>query len=288
MPGTDSPSPNFMSVHSPLTYSDIDWSLLWKNARKRKSWPGKKEEDWDKDARSFADRNTESPYASMVISRLPLDKTMTVLDIGSGPGTLALPLAEHVSSITAVDYSDQMIKILSERAGHNNFANIQALKASWEDNWDALGICVHDLVIASRSLSVEDLAGALKKIHKYAGKFACVIDRIAPSPFDPEAFKLIGRPFDSGPDYIYTLNILYGMGIHPSVDILELERDLIFPNRENALEIYTWMFKDLSKNEIAKLDEYLSSRIIESDTNHVVIRRKFPPRWAMIRWEKTD
>jgi SAM-dependent methyltransferase len=276
-----------MPVHSPSTYSEIDWNLLWKNARARKSWPGKKVEDWDKNARAFADRNTDSPYAAMVISRLPLDKSLTVLDIGSGPGTLALPLAAYVSAVTAVDYSAQMLKILSTRAKEETFANIRTITGSWEDDWNRLGIGVYDLVIASRSLGVEDLEGALNKIHEHTGRFACIVDRIAPSPFDPAAFKAVGRPLDSGPDYIYTLNILYGMGIHPSIDILELERDLVFPSREKALEIYTWMFKDLSKKECSKLDDYLSSRIIASDEKNVVIRREFPPRWAMIQWKKS-
>ncbi len=271
----------------PSTYSEIDWNLLWKNAREQKSRPGKKVGDWDKDAHAFAQRNADSPFTSMVVSRLPLNKDMTVLDVGSGPGTLALPLAEHVAAVTAVDYSTRMLEVLMDLAREKNLPNITTIKGSWEDDWDTLGVGIYDLVIASRSLIVEDLEGALQKINDHTGKHACIIDRIAPSPFDPAAYAAVGRPFDSGPDYIIPLNVLYCMGIHPTVDILELESDLLFPDREKALETYTWMFNDLNEQELFRLNDYLSSRIVESDSEHVVLRREFPPRWAMIGWHKT-
>ena len=277
-----------MPPHGPLTYSDIDWDMLWQNARKQKSWKGKNVEDWDKNARSFADRNADSPYASLILSRLPLDISMTVLDIGAGPGTLTLPLAERVAAVTAIDYSQQMLIILKKRALEKKLSNIRTINCAWEDDWNALGIGIHDLAIASRSLGVDDLSHALKKLNEHAGKFVFITDRIAPTPFDPAAFKAIGRPFDSGPDYIYTVNTLYSMGIHPYIEILQLERDLVFQNMEEALASYTWMFKDLSPIEHSRLQTYLSSRILASEKNSLVIRREYPPRWAMIWWKKIE
>jgi SAM-dependent methyltransferase len=275
-----------MPPEHPPTYSDIDWNMLWQNARKQKSWKGKKVEDWDKNAQSFADRNADSPYASLVLSRLPLDVSMTVLDVGAGPGTLTIPLADRVAAVTAIDYSQQMLTILTKRAEEKHLANIRTFSCSWEDDWNALDIGIHDLAIASRSLGVEDLNGALQKLNDHAGKFVFITDRIAPTPFDPAAFKAIGRPFDSGPDYIYTVNALYRMGIHPCIEILQLERDLVFHNMEEALASYTWMFKDLNSKEHSRLHSYLSSRLLESGKDRLVIRREFPPRWAMIWWKK--
>jgi SAM-dependent methyltransferase len=277
-----------MPPRRPLTYSDIDWNMLWRNARKQKSWEGKKVEDWDRNARSFADRNADSPYASLILSHLPLDMSMTVLDVGAGPGTLTLPLAERVVAVTAIDYSQQMLAILTKRAQQKKLANIRAINCAWEDDWKIHNVGIYDLAIASRSLGVDDLSGALKKLNDHAGKFVFITDRIAPTPFDPAAFKAIGRPFDSGPDYIYTVNTLYSMGIHPCIDILQLERDLVFQNMEEALASYTWMFNDISLIEHDRLQSYLSSRILVSEKNSLVLRREFPPRWAMIWWKKME
>jgi SAM-dependent methyltransferase len=277
-----------MNIQSPLTYSNIDWDLLWKNARRQKSRKSKKAEDWNKDASAFAARTSDSPYASLVLSRLPLESTMTILDIGAGPGTLTLPLAEHVAAITAIDFSSQMLSILTERARQTGLTNIHAVNSSWEDDWNKHGIGIHDLAIASRSLGVEDLAGALQKLNNYAGRYVFITDRISPTPFDPDAFKAIGRPFDSGPDYIYTVNILYSMGIHPCIEILQLERDLLFRDMEEALASYTWMFNDLDRKEQKRLLNYLSSQQITTDQEGIIIRRKFPPRWALIWWKKEE
>lgn len=277
-----------MSRH-PHNYSEIDWNLLWKNARDCASRPGRSLEDWDRDAQSFADRNADSPFASMVTSRLPVDSSMTVLDIGCGPGTLTLPLSRQVAEVTAIDYSEQMLKVLSRQADEMNLTNIHTIRCAWENDWDECGVGSYDLVIASRSLGVvNNLGAALKKICAHSRGFAVICDRIAPTPFDPAAFAAVGRHFEPGPDYIYTLNILYGMGIHPSVDILELERDLVFPDIEAALDAYTWMFKDMDDAEKKRLRDYVASRVIESAPDRIVIRREYPPRWIMLCWQQPE
>ena len=275
-----------MPTHLPHTYTDIDWNMLWQNARKQKSWKDKNVEDWDRNAQAFAERNEDSPYASLILPRLPLNSSMSVLDVGAGPGTLALPLAERVAAVTAVDYSQQMLAHLARRAGEKKLTNIRTITCAWEDDWETLNVGRHDLAIASRSLGVDDLGAALRKLNDHAKQFVFITDRIAPTPFDPAAFKAIGRPFDSGPDYIYTVNILYGMGIHPCIEIIELEQDLLFADVEEALASYTWMFKDITPTELDRLRGYLVSRVLPSGKNRLLIRREFSPRWAIIWWKK--
>ncbi len=277
-----------MDIPKTATYNDLDWIQLWKNARDQKSWRSKGATDWDKKAASFAARNHHSPYVALFLSRLPLDKSYSVLDIGCGPGTLALPLTQHVGSVTAIDYSKGMIDILIEQAEKQNISNLTPYLGSWEDDWQTLGISPHDIAIASRSMNVDDLFMAINKINAYATKYVFLTDRIAPSPFDPAAFSAIGRNFSSGPDYIYTLNALYKLNIHPCVEILELERDIQFKNMEEALDSYSWMFKDLTSDEKNSLEKYLQTRTLSSSPEQLVIRREHPPRWAMIWWKKSD
>lgn len=269
------------------TYNDLDWMQLWRNAREQKSWNSKGATDWDKKAVSFAARNHHSPYVALFLSRLPLERSYSVLDIGCGPGTLALPLTKHVHSVTAVDYSKGMISILDDQVKKNKITNLNTIIGAWEDDWKTLGIERHDIVIASRSMNVTDLFSAINKINSFATKYVFITDRIAPSPFDPAAFAAIGRDFNSGPDYIYTINALYKLNIHPCVEILELERDIRFTNMEEALDSYTWMFKELTAHEKSRLEQYLDERTLLMDEEQLVIRREFPPRWAMIWW-RTD
>lgn len=267
-------------------YSDINWQELWQNARRRKSWSSKTATDWDQKAPSFARRNRSSDYIDLLMARLPLSPGLTVLDAGSGPGTLSLPMAGRVKAVTALDYSGGMLKILEQECLKQGVSNIRPVHASWEDDWQTLNIGTHDLAIASRSLAVDDLQGALEKLNAHASQAVYLTDRIAPTPFDPAAFAAVGREFESGPDYIYTLNTLYSMGIHANVEVLALDHQLIFPDFDHALDSYCWMLKDLNPTEEQLLSAYLRSRIIKQDDDHLIISREHPPRWALIWWKK--
>lgn len=271
-----------------MTLADIDWNQLWRNARRQKSWSGKGASDWDRKAPSFAARNAGSPYVSLLMERLPLAPDFTVLDMGCGPGTLAVPLAERVQAVTAVDYSAGMLDVLRGKVAEEHIENIHLIQGAWEDDWQKLGIGQHDIAIASRSLAVEDLAAALVKLNQAARKYVFISDRIAPTPFDPGAFAAVGREFQSGPDYIYTLNILYSMGIHPQVEVLSLGRDLEFTSVDEAVLTYSWMLRDLTAGEQDALRGYLLSRIIEDKGGKIVIRRQYPARWALIWWKKEE
>jgi SAM-dependent methyltransferase len=230
-------------------------------------------------------RNQSSPFVSLVLSRLPLNNDQTVLDIGAGPGTLSLPIARKVRSVTAVDYSAGMLAALKDNAMRTGIDNIRTVQVSWEDDWSRLGIEQHDIAIASRSLAVADLKGALCKLNRYASNYVFIVDRISPTPFDPEAFQAIGRPFSPGPDYIYTLNMLYSMGIHPQVDILRLENTVNFTTSMKPL--------------VRILDVQGSHRRGGSAPPSVSCRQSHqppgradlhqadnPPQWACIWWQK--
>lgn len=276
-----------MTPNHTLTYSDLDWDLLWRNARGQKSWNSKGAEEWDKRAASFSSRNQSSAFVSLVLDRLPLDSSLTVLDIGAGPGTLALPIAARVKSVTALDFSSGMLAALGEQAARAGIDNIRCVHASWEDDWSHLGIDCHDIALASRSLGVADLKGALGQLNRYASRYVFIVDRISPTPFDPEAFAAVGRPFNPGPDYIYILNFLYSMGIHPHVDILRLEDTSRYADIDTAFSSYAWMFKDLSTEEESRLRRYLKWKSRTCDNGRISIQRQTPPQWALIWWEKS-
>lgn len=269
-----------------LTYADLDWNQLWKNARSQKGWASKGAKEWDKKSDSFATRNINSPFASLLIPHLPLEPTTTVLDIGSGPGTLALPIARQCGAVTAIDFSPRMLELLDRRAGEQEIDNISTVRCAWEDNWQEHGITPHDIAIAARSMGVEDLQGAIEKLNAYANRYVFIADRISPTPFDPAAFHAVGRDFKSGPDYIYTLNMLYSMGIHANVSILELDRELHFGDLDQAMLSYSWMIKDLSADEEVRLRQHVRKTADFAENGSLVIRRDPPPRWALIWWQK--
>lgn len=275
-----------MTADPSPTFSDLDWDQLWRNARSRKSWGSSSAADWDKKAVSFASRNQSSPFVALVLSRLPLTPSTTVLDVGCGSGTLALPIARQVSSVTAVDFSAGMLSALTEMANQSDITNIRAIQASWEDDWPAFGIGRHDIAIASRSLAVADLRAALQRLDDYASASVFIVDRIAPTPFDPEAFAAVGRPFEGGPDYIYVLNTLYSMGIHANVDIISLDRETEFADLHDAMDSYRWMIRNMSPEEESALRLHLAQKSRPGEDGRIIVERGFRPQWACIWWDK--
>ncbi|HIJ78441.1 MAG: class I SAM-dependent methyltransferase [Desulfobulbaceae bacterium] len=269
-----------------MRYRDIDWNRMWQESRSEKSWQKKKSQDWDKRAAGFAERNLNSPFAEQFLAALQPESTWSVLDVGSGPGTLALPLARRVQRVTALDYSPAMLAELRNQAGAAGLDNITAIQASWLDDWDELAIGRHDIAIASRSLSVDDLAGALAKLDRSADQGVYIVDRVGAGPFDPDLFLAIGRDFDPGPDYIFTLNILYTMQINARVDFITLDHNRCYHSREEALKSYRWMVDNLTPAEDEKLIAYVDARLTKIDDNTWRLNRRIPPKWALIQWRK--
>lgn len=275
-----------MTDFSPKTYADIDWIVLRDNAMKKKGRRNKDAKEWDGKARSFAGRNKSSLYADLFLSHLPLKPDMTVLDIGSGPGTLAIPIARKVKTVTAIDFSLTMLDTLKELAAVEQIGNIRRVHCAWEDDWQAKGIQPHDIAIASRAMGVHDLEAALKKINAHALQYVFLSDRIGVTPFEPGAFEALNRPFAAGPDYIYTLNILYTLGIYANVLVLKLEQDVTYGSMDEAINSYSWMFHDITPEELVVLEQYISGQIIGTDKDSLTIRRATPPQWALIWWQK--
>ncbi len=269
-----------------MKIEDIDWDRLWQEARRKGSWKRKDRHAWNKKASSFAARHAGSLYVKQFISLLKPNSDWSVLDVGSGPGTLTVPLAKLVKKVTAIDYSSKMLDLLKEQIESQTLSNVILFEASWEDDWQRLGIFPHDVLIASRSLAVDDLAGILRKADSFASKTVILCDRIGPTPFDPDAFEAIGRPFEPGPDYIFTLNILYQLGIHATVDHISLPLEEFYSSKEQALNSYSWMFENLTNEEENKLAAFVDSRMKRIDKSKWRLVRNIPQKWAFIRWNK--
>ncbi|HIJ89715.1 MAG: class I SAM-dependent methyltransferase [Desulfobulbaceae bacterium] len=268
-----------------MRYQDIDWDDMWRESRSQKSWKKKKNSDWDRRAASFAERNIDSPFVAQFMSRIRIEHDWTVLDVGCGPGTLAIPLAGQMRKVTALDYSASMLSELDKLAKGAGRNNIQTIQTSWDDDWQALGIGRHDVAIASRSLSVEDLKGALTKLNAWADKAVYVVDRVGAGPFDPDLFRAIGRNFQPGPDYIFTVNILYTLGIHAHVDFITLNNKRIYGSREEALQSYRWMVDDLTALEEEQLTSYVDAQLNELGPKTWQFTRQTAPQWALIWWQ---
>jgi len=265
----------------------LDWNELWREAAARR-WPDLRERAkyWDKRAPSFA-RRGPSLYARTFVGLMAPQPHWSVLDVGCGTGTLAIPLAPLVARVTAMDFSRAMIERLLRDCREAGIQNVRALHAGWEDDWDAAGIGVHDVAIASRSLVVEDLEAAIRKLDRAARRRVCIVAPAGDGPLDRRTVEAVGRPFRRNPDYIYVYNLLHQMGIHADVTMIKVEDERAFGSQEEALAFYRMLLEDLDGAEEARLRTYLSEQLVGQDG-----KWRLPGadvgRWALIQWEKEE
>lgn len=90
---------------------------------------------WDDIAECYMGMTMQGDIPSNVVSDLCakgwLDGDSEVLELGSGPGTYSLHLAENVHRLTCLDTSDKMISILKKRSEAAGISNIDVLKEDY-------------------------------------------------------------------------------------------------------------------------------------------------------------
>lgn len=212
------------------------------------------------------------------MARMDLRGVRTLLDVGCGPGTLALPLAARLEKVVALDYSTAMLESLKERARVQEVTNVVAMKKAWEDDWSDVPVC--DIAIASRSTNVPDLEQALTRLSHWARKRAYLTFLVGGHFIDPDVLALVGRDAPRMPDYLYVLGILYQQGWHPRVDFIDTPSRLAdCADFEDFAQRVAWSVGSLEEGPRERL-----RRWYEANPERARAGGR-PLRWAFIGWD---
>ena len=272
---------------SDATLNDLkqpDWNVLWKAKLASRAALRRDAAYWDGRAHSFA-KATETSYRDQLLALMNPEPDWTVLDMGCGSGTLAVPLAKQVACVTAVDFSSEMLDVLCRRCAKEGISNIKTIHGSWEDDWPKLGIGTYDTVIASRSLVVDDLQSAILKLDAAANKRAYIITMSGDGPYDRRLYDAIGRHHETGADYIYYYNLLYQLGICAHVSFIKEIRNRTYESPEDAYASIESMFGDLTASEKEKMAAHVRQHLISSGNSWRFSYSQLI-RWAVMWWEK--
>ncbi len=141
----------------------------------------------------------------------------SVLDLGCGPGSLAIPLAEAGARVTALDSAPGMIDALMEEASQRGLEGIEARCQCWRE---VMPVPVYDLVLAASFPPALGVDGMRRLESLARGHCALVLS----CGGDPFAFRrhmwevVLGEPYPSG-DFHMTcaLNYLLAGGRQPNL-----------------------------------------------------------------------
>ncbi len=215
-----------------MIINDIDFAAMYRLHMGLSQRPAKPASVWDDKALDLSARVINSPYADEFVKRMDTQGASSLLDVGCGPGTIALAVAGQLGQVHGLDYSTGMLACMADNAAAQGLDQVHTHLLAWEDSWDTVPMC--DIVVASRSSLVADMAGALAKMTAHA-RLRCYMTHLVGGNFGGAAGKLTERGQAALPDYIYIINILYGMGLHPRVDYI------VIPGRQDGA-FMRWAF----------------------------------------------
>ncbi|MDD4566642.1 MAG: class I SAM-dependent methyltransferase [Methanoculleus chikugoensis] len=222
------------------------------------------------------------------IAGMQIPPGSSVLDIGAGPGTLAVPLALAGCRVTVVEPSAPMGAAMERYRRLVNAPPIREIRSCWEDvGPEEAG--VHDVVVASRSLVMGDIRTSLLKMDaaaRHAVHLYWFFSSPSASGGNAELWPALhGEPYYSEANADILWNVLCQLGIYANVQVETKKRGQRYTGFEEMREDY---YKRLSVTEDRQreiVDAFLLERAVRDGSECVVPGRS---RTAHIWWEKGD
>ncbi len=192
----------------------------------------------------------------------------TVLDIGAGSGCISIPLAQKCRWVTALEPSSAQIARLTTVVRNKGIDNVTMIPKTWEEI-HVRDIGLHDVVIASYCLFMEDISSSLRKMYEVArdGLFLVHLE----SHDLQKPMREIRGEGGSMPELATLLGVLNELDMPAELEVFT--RDFELP-----LELQLKMFRyaqGFTEEQVDLLREHLETaeRIFHRDGKQWVTRR---------------
>ena len=207
----------------------------------------------------------------------------TFLDVGSGCGTLSIPLARAGKKVTALDPSKAMIEIL-ERDARDAGLKVNTITAPW----GASGLKPHDVIIcANVPQLLKEPRKFIEEANPLAKKTVFLIENADPNAdkfYYKELYPLLfGKPFGERSDYIKTYTTLHDMSIFANVEIIDYDFDQPFIDLDEAVSFWKEYIGIVTEEHDAKLRGFLEKKLVKKKG---MLFAKFRKKSAITWWRK--
>ncbi len=263
-----------------MEHININWNDEWKHGMDL--WlnsSGKScKEFWadEKSAAVYSREHVEhhKKRIDRTLEGLDLTPRTRVLDIGAGPGNLAIPMASRVRSVTTVEPSSGMNAVMKASIDQQKVGNITSVEKTWEAVDPDLDLTPpYDLVIASMSLGMRDIRAAIEKMNQVcAGEVILFWHAGIPGWEDmPKTLwpQLFGKEYHGGPKSDLLFQVLYQMGIYPQIEVFSNHFHEVFPSLEAALAFYCKRFDQIQPAHHPMIQSYLEKKCVKTEEGFI-------------------
>lgn len=206
------------------------WDAAWQQSLLHRQRPGRAgSEYWDRRAARYTAQTQENGVVERIMKVVhmlghkdALKRDSRVLDIGSGPGNYAIPIARRVQQVIALDPAGEMLEILRKRAVDAELTNVVAVHQAWEDvDLDQAGWRgAFDAVLALMVPPFNGAGNLKKMLAACRGVFMAGGHVRRDDPVRRELWQELGlgEMPDFCPDPFYACHWLYASGYYPDLE----------------------------------------------------------------------
>ena len=207
------------------------------------------------------------------------------LDVGGGAGRFAIPIAlRREASVRVVDPSPSMLEQLEASVAEVDGANVTGVNAEWE----SARVESADLVLCSHVVyGVADIRPFLQKLHDHAQRRVVMVSFVD-SPqagVAPLWEPVYGEERINLPALPELMNVLWEMGIYPSIRMLTPTGPQTFESVEAAVEeVSGRLFIGSDSERLERLSECIEG-YLEAVDGRYRIRGARAVRQGVVWWD---